>query len=105
VRAYGGAAREALRAAPKSVLKAKVQLQLDLPYASLGVAYATIDRCHAQRMGDEEYLDDGRVRVVVALDVDAEADFVARVQDATAGGVMPRLVVAKGTASTERSTT
>lgn len=65
VRAYGGAARECLRAAPKVFRRARVTLTLHLPYKLMGAVYGQVDRFGATRMSDEEYTEDGSIRVQV----------------------------------------
>lgn len=96
MRAYGGAARECLRAAPKVVHVCMVRMQLSLPYKSLGAVYGQMERLGVERAGDEEYLEDGSVRVTVLLNADKESEFVTVVTDMTAGAIVPTRCASEG---------
>ncbi|KAG1663829.1 hypothetical protein FOA52_013394 [Chlamydomonas sp. UWO 241] len=95
-RAYGAAARDCLRASPRAFRAARVELEVAVPYAILGVMYPQMERVGAVRSGEEEYLEDGRVRLALCVEADREEEFVRAVADATAGGVVPRRIGTDG---------
>ena len=52
MRAYGAAARECLRAAPRVFRQSKSLLRLTLPYKTLGSLYGQMDKLGATRSGE-----------------------------------------------------
>jgi uncharacterized YigZ family protein len=95
VRAYAGAARECLRAAPKEFRRARVLMEISVPYKTLGAIYSALPRVDADKEGEEEYQEDGSVRVRISVFSDKEAAFTSMVQDLTSGLVVPTRVVAR----------
>lgn len=91
VRAYGGAARDCLRAAQKGFVKAQVQLTLDAPFDCLGSVYNTLAK-YGATAGGEEYTDRGKVRLVLTADVDTASDIILALADATSGKVKAQVV-------------
>jgi uncharacterized YigZ family protein len=75
VRAYGGAAAECLRTAPRRPLVALCELNLQAPFADIGAVHAAL-AMHAARKLDESFGSDGVVlRLVLPVDrVDALKD-------------------------------
>ena len=47
-----------LQAAPKIVVKAKTQLEMNIRYHTIGTVYAVLDKFDCQRLG-EDYLEGG----------------------------------------------
>lgn len=68
MRAYGGAARDCVRAAPKAFVHRRVCLRLEAGFDALGSVYNVLSKCAAQTVG-EEYLESGAVRLVVQVGV------------------------------------
>lgn len=95
VRAYAGAARECLKAAPREFRRARVELELSVPYKTLGAIYQALPRVDADKVGDEDYQDDGSVRVCISVFSDKEAAFNSLVRDLTSGAVVPKRVAAQ----------
>lgn len=93
VRAYGGAARDCLRAAAKTFKRDRVSFRLLLPYKVLGGLYGQLDKVGASRFGEEEYKEDGSVSIAISVDSDKEGDFLHLVSELTAGGVCPERLV------------
>ena len=60
-----------------------------MPYKALGSLYSQLTKLGADRMGDEDYRDDGSVSVLITEDRDRESDFTTLVSDLTAGEVVP----------------
>ncbi len=93
VRAYGGAARDCLRAAPRATVRARARLQLRAPYELLGAVYNTLDRYQCQRETEEAYDDGGGAGGGMLLRVNVDAcvadDVIAAVSDASSGRVVP----------------
>ncbi|KAF5829669.1 ribosomal protein S5 domain 2-type protein [Dunaliella salina] len=89
VRAYGGAARDCLRAAPKALVKAQACLSMTLTFEDMGPVYALIQKFGCERLG-EDYLEGGMlVQLKVSLDAGAQEEFIAAVSDCTSGKVLP----------------
>jgi hypothetical protein len=90
-RAYGNAARECLRAAPKMIRRLKVDLILEnMPLKSLAALYGQMDRLQAERVG-EEYLPDGMtLNVMLRVESENEQHLAQVVSDLTAGAVFPK---------------
>lgn len=91
VRAYGGAARDCLRSAPKQFVARRVRLRAEAPFQSLGAVYAAMQRHGAAPCGAEEYTESGLAAVTFVVDAVAAAAAVEAVSDATSGRVVPRL--------------
>ena len=89
VRAYGGAARDCLRAASKTFKRDRVSFRLSLPYKVLGSLYGQLDKLGASRFGEEEYKEDGSVSIAITVDSDKEEAFLHLVSELTSGGVSP----------------
>ena len=101
-RAYGGAARDCLRAAPKAFVKRRARLRAAAPFAALGAVYAAMARAGAEPApGGERYDEAGGDLVVVEFDVDADAAAAAAaaVADATSGRVVAEVVAAAADAA------
>eukprot|EP00208_Stichococcus_sp_RCC1054_P000995 CAMPEP_0206142160 /NCGR_PEP_ID=MMETSP1473-20131121/15839_1 /ASSEMBLY_ACC=CAM_ASM_001109 /TAXON_ID=1461547 /ORGANISM="Stichococcus sp, Strain RCC1054" /LENGTH=219 /DNA_ID=CAMNT_0053537045 /DNA_START=336 /DNA_END=996 /DNA_ORIENTATION=- len=60
IRAYGGAAREALRGAPHVEVSPQHELLLEFPMCDIGGVYGMLDKEGAQRVGEESYSNDGQ---------------------------------------------
>ncbi|KAK9814727.1 hypothetical protein WJX72_010590 [[Myrmecia] bisecta] len=86
VRAYGGAARECLREAPKCTVRPRVDLQLEAGFGNIGTVYALLDQHQAVRLC-EEYTDHGTVRLRVSIVQGRAAGLQAAMLDATSGQV------------------
>ncbi|KIZ04972.1 IMPACT family member in pol 5'region [Monoraphidium neglectum] len=96
VRAYGGAARDCLRAAPKQFVKRQIELRAECPFQSLGAVYGAMQRHGAAASGEEEYTESGAVAVRFLVDEDAAAAVVDAVSNATSGRVVPMVVPPDG---------
>jgi uncharacterized YigZ family protein len=81
VRAYGRAAAECLRTAPRRVLVAYRELDLQAPFEDTGAVYAALAQHGAVRL-DERFATDG-VRLRVRVPADCVDDLVAHLRDAT----------------------
>lgn len=89
VRAYGGAARECLRAAECCTVLPQRRLRLQVPVQDIGIAYGQLDRVSAERL-EEQYSDDGQM---VALDVRVAVAQAANLQEALADASSGRIVL------------
>lgn len=96
VRAYGGAARDCLRAAPKQFVKRQVEVRVEAPFQSLGAVYGVMQRYSASPSSEEQYTESGGVAVRFMVDVDVSAAVIESVSNATSGKVLPELVDAEG---------
>jgi putative IMPACT (imprinted ancient) family translation regulator len=96
VRAYGGAARDCLRAAPKAFVKRRAALRAVAPFASLGAVYAAVSRAGGSPAGEERYTEAGDVEVTFLVDADVADGLVEAVANATSGRVVPEVVAAPG---------
>ncbi len=95
-RAYGGAARDCLRAAPKVFVKRRVAVQAVAPFAALGQVYGAVARHGGEADGEERYTDVGDVAVTFLVDADCADSLVEAVSNATSGRVVPEVVVDGG---------
>lgn len=89
VRAYGGAARDCVRAAPKLFVPARVVLVAEVLFADLGAVYNVISR-HGAVAGEENYevaAAAGRVQLLIMADADALEPLTMALADATSGRV------------------
>lgn len=91
VRAYGGAARDCIRAAPKAFVKSKVQLAVVTPFECLGTVYNMLAK-HGAAAGEEDYQSNGKVRLTLTADADKSESLQQAIADATSGKVQPTLV-------------
>ncbi|GAB4817549.1 hypothetical protein N2152v2_004595 [Parachlorella kessleri] len=96
VRAYGGAARDCLRAAPKRHVVPKVTLALQAPFELIGPIYPLLEQYAAEKLR-EDYGDDGTVRMEVQVEQDMAQRLQASVQNATSGRVQPNIVSVRAT--------
>lgn len=81
VRAYGGAAAECLRLAPRLAIIETTTLAIHVGFDDLGSLHALLPNFAADKQ-DESFAADG-ARIVVRLPVDAVDDLKARLVDAT----------------------
>ena len=91
-RAYGGAARDCLRAATRITKRTRASFHVTLPYKTLGSLYQFLPRLGANMGGDEEYLEDGSVGVLIVVDSDKASELITLVSDMTSGEVVPERV-------------
>jgi len=92
VRAYGGAARDCLRAANKQFVKRRVEIRAAAPFQSLGQVYNTMQRFGADAAGEEQYTEAGDVAVRFLVDADAAEVLIEALSNATAGRVVAERV-------------
>eukprot|EP00873_Tetraselmis_striata_P003245 jgi/Tetstr1/423509/TSEL_014185.t1 len=85
VRAYGGAARECLREAPRQLVKAKKDLRFHIPFELMGSCYTVLDRYQALRLS-EDYTEKGS-DIVVRVEAGDAAPLSKDLQDATSGAI------------------
>ena len=81
VRAYGGAAAECLRTAPRLPLVATRTLALECPFADIGAVHAALAAFGADKQA-EDYAVDG-VRLRLSLPADRVDALAAHLRDAT----------------------
>jgi len=81
VRAYGGAAAECLRVAPRQPLVAMVELEVECPFDTLGAVHAAL-AAHAAEKTSESFVADG-ARLGLRLPADQASSLRARLRDAT----------------------
>ncbi len=81
VRAYGGAAAECLRLAPRSPLIAMAQLQLACPFDALGSVHTLLAAHAVEKLG--ESFDEHGARLHVELPAERVDDLKTRLRDAT----------------------
>ncbi|MDO5505517.1 MAG: YigZ family protein [Pseudoxanthomonas suwonensis] len=81
VRAYGGAAAEALRTAPRLPLIEVRELWLQAGFEDIGAAHAVLAACGADKL--EEQFDSDGVHMRLQLPTDAIDALVERLRDAT----------------------
>lgn len=86
VRAYGGAAREALRAAPKQQRTPQLALRLRVPFDQLGPVYPLLEQ-HGAAKENESYEDDG-VLLSIRVEAAAAPALARALADATSGRVV-----------------
>eukprot|EP00775_Hariotina_reticulata_P004488 gene4488-4741_t len=86
VRAYGGAARDCLRAAPKIFVRSQCQLVLDTPFDCLGAVYNMLGKFGAAA-GEESYSTAGSVQLKLTVDADKLQPLQQAIADATSGKV------------------
>ncbi|KAI7843529.1 hypothetical protein COHA_002771 [Chlorella ohadii] len=91
VRAYGGAARDCLRAAPKRQMTPQVQLRLQVPFELLGPVYPLLEQHGAQKQ-EESYDDAAGVSLVVLLEAGKAQALSAALADATSGRVQAETI-------------
>ncbi|KXZ50590.1 hypothetical protein GPECTOR_16g765 [Gonium pectorale] len=84
VRAYGGAAKECLRLAPRVFAKARVEVVVDVAYDELGIVYGCLDMHGSTRLA-EEYGSSGTVALRALVDEDKLPGLRAAVMDGTGG--------------------
>ena len=96
VRAYGGAAAECLRSAPKKELKPLLHVKVAVPFKDVGGLYTLMERL-AARKDFETFTQDG-LTLSLTLEESKKADLVSGVADATRGQGKVE-VVAEETAS------
>ena len=87
MRAYGGAAREALRAAAKRKCTPQLRLALLIPFELLGPVYPLLE-AHGAAKEDETYDDAAGVRLVVRCEAAAAARLSQALANATSGRVL-----------------
>jgi uncharacterized YigZ family protein len=83
VRAYGGAAAECLRLAPRVDVRPRVTLRVSVPFAFTGALYPLIEASGAQRLS-ETYTDTG-VALEVSIEEGSLEVFSGHLRDATRG--------------------
>ena len=81
VRAYGGAAAECLRTAPRVALVAYRELDLHAPFEDTGAMYTALAQHGAERL--DERFEAGGVRLRVRLPADRVDALAAHLRDAT----------------------
>ncbi|KAL4421472.1 hypothetical protein ABPG75_010763 [Micractinium tetrahymenae] len=86
-RAYGGAARDCLRSAPRVEVAPRSRLRLEVPYELLGAVYPLLDQ-HGASRESEEYDAAAGVRLLVSLEAGRAAGLAEAVADATSGRVV-----------------
>lgn len=84
VRAYGGAAKECLKLAPRVFTKAQVLVEVEAAYDELGTVYGCMDMYGAERQA-EEYGSSGTVTLRALVDADRLAPLQAAIADGTGG--------------------
>src|SRR5690606_36474634 len=80
-RAYGGAAAECLRLAPRQPLVETATVAVHVPFAEIALLHHLIAQLSALKLGAE--VDAQGARVVLELPADAVADLKSRLRDAT----------------------
>ncbi|NLW96833.1 IMPACT family protein [Luteimonas wenzhouensis] len=81
VRAYGGAAAECLRLAPRQPLVETATVAVHVPFAEIALLHHLLAQFSALKLGEE--FDAQGARVVLELPADAVADLKSRLRDAT----------------------
>lgn len=94
VRAYGGAAAECLRLAPRRPLVAMAELVLACPFEELGTVHAALAAHAAEKTGESFDAEGARLRL--RLPVDQAGPLQARLRDAARDRVRCRPVEAAG---------
>lgn len=87
IRAYGGAARLALRVGPKKVLIPKSAVRVSTSAANSGSVYDAARRYNAVASG-ENYNDAGRLEMTIVCETQCMKDMMERIKDATRGDVV-----------------
>ncbi|KAG2449614.1 hypothetical protein HYH02_005147 [Chlamydomonas schloesseri] len=83
-RAYGGAAQECLKLAPRVFAKAQVEVVVEASYDELGTVYQCLDSRGATRLA-EDYGSSGTVTIRALVDADKLSSLQAAVADGTRG--------------------
>lgn len=94
VRAYGGAAAECLRLAPRRPLVAMAELELACPFEELGTVHAALAAHAAEKTGESFDAEGARLRL--RLPADQAGPLQARLRDAARDRVRCRPVEAAG---------
>ncbi|PNW77719.1 hypothetical protein CHLRE_10g448800v5 [Chlamydomonas reinhardtii] len=84
VRAYGGAAQECLKLAPRVFAKAQVEVVVEASYDELGTIYSCLDMHACMRLA-EDYGSSGTVSIRALVDADKLNSLKAAVADGTRG--------------------
>ena len=88
VRAYGGAAAECLRSAPRRALVAWQQAELDCDFALSGAVHALLDATGAQKL--DERFDEHGLHLRLRLPASSYAALAERLRDASRGAARLR---------------
>ncbi|MBK7144833.1 MAG: YigZ family protein [Xanthomonadales bacterium] len=90
VRAYGGAAAECLRTAPRQLRERMCEIEISLGFAHLGAAHALIDSSSAEKL-EERFNADG-VQLRLRVRADQVERFGQQLRDASRGQATMRLI-------------
>lgn len=87
VRAYGGAARECLQLAEKRRVMPVVDLQISVPFESIGAVYSLLDQNKVERL-EENYQENSEgIRIIFRVNLALVDHIQAAILDATSGRV------------------
>ena len=90
VRAYGGAAAECLRTAPRQLRERMCEVEIGLGFAHLGAAHSLMDALSAEKL-EEHFSADG-VQLRLRMRADQVERFGQQLRDATRGQATLRLL-------------
>ena len=90
VRAYGGAAAECLRTAPRQLRERMCEIEISLGFAHLGAVHALIDSSSAEKL-EERFSADG-VQLRLRVRADQVERFGQQLRDASRGQATMRLL-------------
>ncbi len=90
VRAYGGAAAECLRTAPRQLRERMCEVEIGLGFAHLGAAHSLMDALPAEKL-EERFSADG-VQLRLRMRADQVERFGQQLRDATRGQATLRLL-------------
>ena len=84
IRAYGGAARQVLREAPKQILIPKCSFRVIIPSSFVGSLYDSVSKANGVT-SDEEYGADGSLTATITCELEHQERLRTTLIDATRG--------------------
>lgn len=87
MRAYGAAAREALRDAPRCTVQPQMDVHIEFSAGDIGAVYTTVDRAAAERLSETYSSDASTVVLSVRLPADDADSLISSLADVTSGQI------------------
>ncbi|GAX84302.1 hypothetical protein CEUSTIGMA_g11724.t1 [Chlamydomonas eustigma] len=92
IRAYGGAARNCLRGAPKKALQSMQLFEFRIPWGTHGGVYHVLDTVGAKIQGPESYTEDGYTMITATVDSLKSDQLELLVTEVSAGRVQTKRI-------------
>jgi len=90
IRAYGGAARSCLRAAPKTALLSMQLFEMRIPWGAHGGIFHVLDTLGAEIQGPEIHTEDGYTIINARVDTQKSVQLQTLVSEVTSGRVQAK---------------